>query len=117
MLQERLDNFNRNCAEFLEFKFHKESEYWTTMLWGGAGFTLRQMKFHSDWNWLMLVCRKLDDLYELKLVKHSITYERLCDELDDAVTRYDINEVVMVADKFLIWYKTQFKTKKKAQYD
>ena len=55
MTEKEILQYNKRCAKFLGFKYHEGSEYWTTMLWGGAGFTLRQMKFHSDWNWIMEV--------------------------------------------------------------
>lgn len=73
-------------------------------------FGLRQTKYHTSWDWLMPVCKKLDRLVEDGIIDYSMVYEAHCDNLDDAVTRsYDISEVFPVVVQFIHFYNTQSK--------
>lgn len=134
MTQEEILQYNKRCAEFLGFKYHEGSEYWTTMLWGGAGFTLRQMKFHSDWNWIMEVIEAIEKLktetstFEFHtqpksvLIKEERNYS--FEKGDGGRTSRPLKlngsvwitgetkkeAVVQAINQFLIWYKNEQRT-------
>lgn len=105
MTQEEILQYNKLCAEFLGFKYHECSEYWTTLLWGGNGFTLRQMHFHSDWNWIMEVVEAIVKKIGVKAVDECSENEWYA---TIGVTRLGITSkkeaVVQAINKFLIWY-------------
>jgi hypothetical protein len=55
--------YNRLCAEFIGLKCHEPSGYWTLPTFmDGDGWTMTDMKFHSDWNWIMEVVDAIDKL-------------------------------------------------------
>lgn len=123
MTQEWIAQFNKKCAEFLGFKYHEGSEYWTTLLWGGNGFTLRQMGFHSDWNWIMEIVDKIESLedkqfymewfwlnktnvglYQRETNSGSTLWEYIA-RFSDAKTKKQA--VIQAIDQFIDWYNKQ----------
>lgn len=76
------------------------------------GRSVKDLKYHKDWNYLMNACRKWDKLNEhpipiaanISLKKVEEEYVALCEELDHFVTLYEI----MPAFKHLVdcirWY-------------
>lgn len=128
MTQDEILQYNKRCAEFLGFKYHKGSEYWTTMLWGGAGFTLRKMKFDSDWNWIMEVVEAIEKLkFNVRITIACITIENAFDNNSYLCPIYKFHSmqgefeskkeaVVQAINEFLIWYE-QNKTIKKSNHD
>ena len=134
MTQEEILQYNKICAKLLGFKYHEGSEYWTTMLWGGAGFTLRQMKFHSDWNWIMAVVEAIEKVNFTQVPEFScftvvikdnrclikqnsqfaLAFGELSDSFDDSNPPFLIHDskkeaVVEAINQFLIWYEQQNK--------
>ena len=119
MTQEEILQYNKLCAEFLGFKHHEGSEYWTTMLWGGNGFTLRQMRFHSDWNWIMEVVEAIEKLhFNVRMSCTCITIENAFDNDSDLNPIYKFHSiqgefetkkeaVVQAINQFLIWYNNE----------
>jgi hypothetical protein len=102
MNNEEIIEYNKRCALFLGDegmqKICEDNAYHYP--------SLEEMKFHSDWNWIMELCRKLDTLSEDDIVEWTDDYVVLSEELDNSVTRnYDINDVVKAVNKFLIWYE------------
>ncbi len=66
------------------------------------------LKYHTSWDWIMPVCKKLDFLSEDKVIPHSKEYEKLCDKLDNEVTRfYDIKTIFPIVIEFIKWYNQQ----------
>lgn len=115
MTQEEIVDYNKRCAEFLGFKYHEGSEYWTTLLWGGNGFTLRQMRFHLDWNWIMEVVEAIEKLGYESLTGGSEYYypekgmRYIQSFIKDDITIYQEAKtkkeaVVQAINQFLIWY-------------
>jgi len=117
MNKEEIIEYNKRCATFI--KNDKILEKWYIYenhflrLKNSVRLDYIEMthpqpleKFHSDWNWIMEVCRKLDTLSEDDIVEWTDDYVVLSEELDNSVTRnYDINDVVKAVNKFLIWYE------------
>jgi hypothetical protein len=55
--------YNQLCVDFIELKCHEPSGYWTLPTFmDGDGWTMNDMKFHSDWNWIMEVKNKICQL-------------------------------------------------------
>lgn len=118
MTQEEILEYNKRCAEFLGFNYYNGSDYWTTKLWGGGGFSSRLLLFHSDWNWIMEVVEKiqsLDRLGGIVLIKQGrckITSRMAGDHSVYAdVSHYFLKgmkgqkeAVVQAINQFLIWY-------------
>lgn len=63
-----------------------------------------QLQYDISWDWLMPAVRKFDVL-EIDFKVSREAYEKLCDEIDRAVTRYEITEVFIVFVKALKWLK------------
>lgn len=64
--------FNRLCAEFIGLECHEPSGYWTLPTFmDGDGWTMTDMKFHSDWNWIMEVVEKIEITYP----KYTLQWE------------------------------------------
>jgi len=64
------------------------------------------LKYHSSWNYIMPAYYKWDNFYSLdnKIFGHYSGYEYLCDELDNAVTRYDIEDIFKQLVINIEWY-------------
>lgn len=76
-------------------KFPKE----THGLWVHAATDL---KYHSSWDWLIPACKKFDKL-NLRVIK----YQKLCDEIDNAVSCYEIEPAWNCLVKAITWLNTQ----------
>ena len=55
--------------------------------------------YHSSWNWLMPACKKFDNLNLM-----DVEYERLCDEIDNAVSCYEIKPAFKNLVSAIKWY-------------
>ena len=57
------------------------------------------LDFDSEWNWLMPVCKKFDelDLADEDYIKH-------CDNIDHCVTLYEIEPVYEAVVRAILWY-------------
>ena len=106
-------------AEFLEWKPGILGE-WTCLLDkpNKEGFVKiyfpdgSDMKFHTDWNWLMLACQKWDLLSTVNRDVDCKRYVELCEQLDHFVTLYDIKPVFDQLVTNIKWYnKYKLKTK------
>jgi hypothetical protein len=65
--------YNQLCVDFIELKCHEPSGYWTLPTFmDGDGWTMNDMKFHSDWNWIMEVVEKIEHIkkYSIGIDSH-----------------------------------------------
>lgn len=69
MTQEEILDYNKRCAKFLGAELYipkpwyylpkYQEHYYFKNRYEPNRFTLKMMKFHSDWNWIMEVCISL----------------------------------------------------------
>lgn len=117
MTQEWVTQFNKKCAEFMGWENSIGSEYYTTTMWGGCGFTPFHMKFHSDWNWIMKVKNKICQLKEVDEFNSSYdsvakgyrcailpSYKNSFDYIYSQVFEKEIEAYIAVINKFINWY-------------
>ena len=69
------------------------------------------MGYTTDWNWLMRALKKFDELdehpkYESLGYKGSMKYIELSDNLDYAVTLYNIDDAVNALCEGIEWYNS-----------
>lgn len=100
MTQQEILDYNKRCAAFLGGVYDSDmTRYWfhLPIKWDGLfAPTTEELKFHSDWNWIM-------EVVEAILEK--------CSNSDDMEAYYNILDtfprkeaVVQAINKFLIWY-------------
>lgn len=74
MTQEWIDQYNKKCAEFLEWYF--ENGKWLKLESFNSGFiavlkcNTNKLKFHSDWNWIHII---KDEIRKNPAVNFSVT--------------------------------------------
>lgn len=71
-----------------------------------------ELPYCTDWNWLMEALYQFDNLYEFWddkdeffIERHS-DYSRICDQIDYAVTLYNINDAVSALCEGIKWYNS-----------
>lgn len=64
--------------------------------------------YDKDWNWLMAACKKFDKLNLL-----DKEYELLCDEIDNAVSCYEIKPAFKNLVKAIRWYNKNYAVSKR----
>jgi uncharacterized UPF0160 family protein len=72
---------------------------------GKMPMLLKEFKYHTSFDWLMPVCKKFDTLKDD--FKDRILYELFCDEIDNAVTCYEIMPVFEKIVTAIKWYNLQ----------
>lgn len=74
---------------------------------------IKDFKYHCDWNWLIPVCYKWDELKIFFGTDKSKKYIELSDLLDNRMIGYEIEPVVLQMIECIKWYNEQFNKKKK----
>ena len=64
--------------------------------------------YDKDWNWLMKACKKFDRLNLL-----DKEYELLCDEIDNAVSCYELKPAFKNLVKAIRWYNNNYAVSKR----
>lgn len=67
-------------------------------------YIVEQTMYHTDWEWIMPVCKEFDNLY--KYFKNK-EYQKICDELDNTVVCYYIKDIHEQLVKCIKWYNKQ----------
>lgn len=114
--QEWTDNFNKKCSEFMGY-FKKDGQL-PNVWWKFTGISYQpvfednEMKFHSDWNWIMEVVTKIESLPGIKQF-HIVS--------DSAYMNGGLNigvyqsvegkrvATIQAIDQFITWYNEQKK--------
>ena len=65
------------------------------------------LKYHLQWDWLMPVCKKFDELDAKLNTNDYWEYEQLCDSLDNAVTSYELERVVTKLSECVKWHNAR----------
>lgn len=92
---------NKVIAVFMKIKFNNGMWFYN-----GYGKFPSDLSYHSSWDWLMPACKKFDKLNLL-----DKEYERLCDEIDNAVSCYEIKAAFRNFVKAIEWYNSNQKQK------
>ena len=120
MTQEEIVQYNKLCAEFLgyanltpddkDFDFYEKLD---GVL--GKRFEPKSLKFHSDWNWIMVVVEdienKLNDSFNVDIVNKNQCEivrngeEFICGAGFDTINHHKKEAVVEAINQFLIWYE------------
>lgn len=105
MNEQQTIEFNKRCAEFLGGVYDSDmTKYWfhLPVKWDGLfPPTTEDLKFHSDWNWIMEVVEAIQMLE----TKYTVS----TDELLGLQLRTSKEAVVQAINQFLIWYNEQAK--------
>lgn len=95
---------NRLIAEFMEVIWRKEHKMWSfhhlpdqpapnyTKWWSA-------LHYHEFWDWTIRACKKFDHLPLTGMV-----YQEHCDNIDHAVTTYEILPVWNALTEAIQWY-------------
>ena len=118
---------NKKFAEFLGVKSDDRGWYEGTDLhnaglpfsYGAMGNGTRDLKFHNDWNWLMLVVDKIETIevdgrtFTIDFYKSSVTvfeYGEINDELIFTEGGERLANLYKACSMFIDWYtKARFK--------
>ena len=119
MNKQEIENYNRLCAEFLGWKNLNDDSFPEYVNPLGDFYQLKELKFHSDWNWIMAVVEAIEELdiiasfqieqptiYIWKSSETS-TFEGIS---IDIFTMSKKEAVVQAINKFLIWYNNGQRT-------
>jgi hypothetical protein len=83
---------------------------WYRLPKGQAAWSSSAFQYHTSWDWLIEACKKWDYLYETEPLlqdRSTAIYQRyleLCEQLDDAVTTYEIETAYEKLLKCVTWY-------------
>lgn len=117
MTTEEIINGNKTIAEFMSYKiwYRDGTEVCVEISPERVQPITEWAKYHSSWDWLMPVCKKFDTLLEGKYVvgrKWVKTYTNLCDNIDEAVSCYEISPVWERIVEAIQWYNKKFNQNK-----
>ena len=121
MTQEEILEYNKKCAEFLgkEINVFLCTPTLTHYQFGHSMLLTKDMKFHSDWNWIMEVVEAIEKLrLNFKIGLYWVTIEPIPQsEIDwkplnipHSQVNSDLNKkeaVVQAINQFLIWYNKE----------
>jgi len=115
MTQEWIDQFNKKCAELLEWK---NKGMVNLELWVSTerqyGITTSDLKFHSDWNWIHEVLDKIEkenfsiEIYSLGYNNHSmVIYSAGAIVCQSGLVDVKKEAVIQAINQFIDWYNKQ----------
>ena len=116
MSQEEILEYNKKCAAFLGWDYNKFMDRWNEEDFQHeySNTNSIDLKFHSDWNWIMEVVEaieKIDDnFYFVKINTGGCFIHPLNDTRDYKGICYQAGKtkkeaVVQAINQFLIWYE------------
>ncbi len=119
---------NEAMAVFLEGRLNKETYYFTHIMFkeGKNFFKVGELRFHSDWNWLMEVVEKIEGLnnvidgmswskqpYSVKIEAYSVHIQIDRGKSESPFDYYNkgikIKNVYNACVEFIKWYNQQNK--------
>lgn len=124
MTQEEILEYNKLCAEFLGWKNLNDDSFPEYIDVNCDFFKLKDLKFHSDWNWIHEVLKKITTIqYHWELINfHGTFEEKNCMKCEIFSLRpYESNNefsykssdekeaVIQAINQFLIWYNENVK--------
>lgn len=108
MKQEWIIQYNRLCAEFLEWEYFQPYWYPKEDSHGiyKTPWNIEIMKFHSDWNWIIEVVEAIQNTTNPK-TQEDTTHLTLRLNIRDALGRVDRNKTIQSINQFIDWYNKQ----------
>lgn len=111
MTQQEILDYNKRCAEFLGVKKSQYNEYemygFISCIEDGENeqhfFKPEDMKFHSDWNWIMELVEAIEKKVWINIKGCAVDISTIVNLNAPAKKQ----AVVQASDKFLIWYAAQ----------
>lgn len=105
MNKQEIENYNRLCAEFLGYTVRENGCYnGDDKLVNKLSFLqLRDLKFHSDWNWIMVVVQAINKTQNPRKGGDT-THSTLKIEIRALLGKVEKEAVVQSINQFLIWY-------------
>jgi len=102
-MEENIIAGNRLIAEFMggKLKYYNISNEPYYLMPDKKQWMFERLVYNYDWNWLMAACRKFD-----KLNLMDKDYEALCDEIDNAVSCYEIKPAWKNLVKAITWHNS-----------
>jgi hypothetical protein len=91
------DEYNKLCLKFMDLKYKNSNKAW--VLWPEISenwISTSNLKFHSDWNWIMKVCGKI-----YKILDPSDSRKH---DIKAKVGALQKDAVVLAIWEFLNWY-------------
>lgn len=110
MTQEERLEYNIRCAEFLGWGFNEISQRWNENMLHDYSFVDNdELKFHSDWNWIMELVEAIGKIKRILISYNHCEihiYEK--DKISICIGR-NLTKIAVVEaiNQFLIWYKTK----------
>lgn len=105
MTQEWIEQFNRKCADFIGFIFEEDNLIYSFNkkelfeFLDRSAYAIHDLKFHSDWNWIMEVVDKITMYYKDKEIpKIHLLHQPIFTPKE---------AVIQAIDQFLDWYNKQ----------
>ena len=104
MTQEEIIEGNELIAEFMNIDVGHYTSYPEE---GRTQFSKNDLEYHSSWDWLIPACKKWDTL-EVE-DENLVEYTKLCDQLDNTVSFYEIEplfqQLVKCIEQYNKWKK------------
>ena len=105
-----MEENNRIIAEFMGAKLTKDLKIMYPVYEGDSSY-VKNLKYRSDWNWLMEVVEKIESLgYRVTIVRHICRIDLT--EESKLIISEDIKKIEAVYSaclKFIEWYNEQKK--------
>lgn len=120
--KEEILEYNKRCAEFLGWKNLNDDSFPEYVNPLGDFYQLKELKFHSDWNWIMAVVEAIEKLkFNVRITIACITIENAFDNDSNLSPIYKFHStqgefeskkeaVVQAINEFLIWYNNGQRT-------
>jgi len=107
MIAEELtvEQMNKDIADFMGFEHCARCENPDCYRIGALSYTPHQMKFATDWNWLMEVWFKIYSIGNI----YFHTFSKSHQSFHIGVDHGRIEECYIAVCNFITWYKTQAK--------
>ena len=105
MSQEEILEYNKLCAVFLGWDYNKFMDRWNEENFQHkySHTNSIDLKFHSDWNWIMDVIFKINILPNSK-DQSDTTLQTHRVNVQSTLRSANMEAVVLSINKFLIWY-------------
>ena len=115
MNEKEILEYNKRCAEFLGWKNLNDDSFPEYVNPLGDFYQLKELKFHSDWNWIMDMVEAIEKLtkkdgygYEILITNSLCVIEetnKIFDSNQRVYAKTRKEAVVGAINQFLIWYE------------